>query len=55
MNIFYYILIWFCICAIIVTIAVLNAKPYPKEWEEEEDKEIERKFKEYDNKKSQDN
>jgi len=38
-----------------VTIAVLNAKPYPKEWEEEEDKEIERKFKEYDNKKSQDN
>jgi hypothetical protein len=47
----------FCgICALGLGILMwLIAKPYPKEWEEAEERELERKFKEYDEKqKSQD-
>jgi len=53
MNTFYYILMWYCsIVVVFFVYAFLTAKPYPKEWEEEDNKEIERKFKEH--KKSQD-
>jgi len=51
-NLFYYILLIYCISAIVIAIAFLTAKPYPKEWEEEEDRELKRKFDEH--KKSQD-
>lgn len=51
MSIFYYILMAYCISAIIVAIAFITAKPYPEEWEEQEDKELKNKFDEH--KKSQ--
>jgi hypothetical protein len=56
MNTFYWILIiYFSIVIPFFIYAIATAKPYPKEWEESEDKELEKKFKEYDNKKSQEN
>lgn len=36
---------------VIFIILILSAKPYPKEWEENEDEELNKKFEEYKHKK----
>lgn len=42
------------VCVILFFLAIyFSSKPYPKEWEEEENKNLEKKFKDY-NKENQD-
>ena len=47
MSAFYYILMTYCFLVVILSIMILTAKPYPKELEEEENREIKKKFDEY--------
>ena len=50
-NVIIIVFVFMVICAAVMGLLIwLMAKPYPKEWEEKENKELERKFKEYDKK-----